>query len=72
LVSEGKCLLKNNKGQHTIYLKLKMANDTAFPFPLGTEDKRNVKVYFNDKNQLIIEEWKGSPKQYKRRLNNDA
>jgi hypothetical protein len=67
LVTEGKCSLKINHGQHILYLKTKMATDSNFPFPLGNENNkysaRYIKVSFNNKKQLIIEDWTEKPKQ---------
>jgi hypothetical protein len=67
LVTEGKCLLKNNKGHHTLYLNLNLATDSSFPLPIvdvnNKYSARYVKISFNDKNQLIIEDWNEKPKQ---------
>ena len=65
VVTEAKCLLKNNNGKHTIYLKLDLVTDSMFPLPISdpSENKRYLKVYFNDKNQLTLEGWNGKTKQ---------
>ena len=57
LGTEGKCLFSNRQVKYYVYVNLGIATDTMFPLPLGSKNKRYVKVYFNDKKQLIIEKW---------------
>jgi len=54
---------KRKDSKYLIYLDQNLGTDTSFPFPIQNPcSDLYVKVSFNDKGQLIIEEWKGKAK----------
>lgn len=64
MVNEAKCRIYRRKDdKYLIYINLGLGTDSKFPFPLEKNNELYIKVFFNDKKQLIIEKWIEEPKQ---------
>jgi len=56
LVSEGRGNMFKRNGKYFIYLPVRLAEDSMFPFLSKGEKSMHLKVSFK-KNKLIVEEW---------------
>jgi len=56
-------LYKRKDEKYMIYLDYSLATDSMFPYPLEKDSDMHVRIFFNDKGQLIIEKWNEEAKQ---------
>ena len=61
MVNENKGrFFRRKDSKYLIYLPKDLGTDSMFPFPLDEHADVPVKIYFNDKKQLVIEKWEES------------
>jgi hypothetical protein len=65
LASECKArLFRRTDGKYLIYLPLCLAEDSMFPFPVGSDSEVYVKISFElGKDYLLVERWNEEPKE---------